>query len=71
VQNLLKHRNVTLSLAEEAKAWHGRVGYDPAYGARPMKRAIQRHDQDRLADMLLRGEIPDGSTVAVDEGDGA
>jgi ATP-dependent Clp protease ATP-binding subunit ClpB len=71
VQNLLKDRKITLSLTEEAKTWLGRVGYDPVYGARPLKRAIQRYVQDPLADMLLRGEIPDGSTVAVDEGDGA
>jgi ATP-dependent Clp protease ATP-binding subunit ClpB len=71
VQNLLKDRKITLSLTEQAKAWLGRVGYDPVYGARPLKRAIQRYVQDPLADMLLRGEIPDGSTVAVDEGDGA
>jgi ATP-dependent Clp protease ATP-binding subunit ClpB len=48
----------------------GRVGYDPVYGARPLKRAIQRYLQDPLADMLLRGGIPDGSTVTVEEGDG-
>ena len=45
-------------------------GYDPVYGARPLKRAIQRYVQDPLADMLLRGDIPDGATVMVDEGDG-
>ena len=52
-------------------AWLGRVGYDPVYGARPLKRAVQRYLQDPLADMILRGDIPDGSTVRVDEGDGA
>jgi ATP-dependent Clp protease ATP-binding subunit ClpB len=57
-------------LSDEAKAWLGRVGYDPVYGARPLKRAIQRYLQDPLADMLLRGSIPDGSTVTVEEGDG-
>ncbi len=71
VQRLLKDRKITLALSKEAKAWLGRVGYDPVYGARPLKRAIQRHLQDPLADMLLRGEIPDGSTVKVEEGDGA
>ena len=44
-------------------------GYDPVYGARPLKRAIQRYLQDPLADLLLRGEVPDGSTVTIDEGD--
>ncbi|MCO4091393.1 MAG: ATP-dependent chaperone ClpB [Sphingorhabdus sp.] len=70
VQNLLKDRKITLSLSDEAKAWLGRVGYDPVYGARPLKRAIQRYLQDPLADMLLRGGIPDGATVTVEEGDG-
>ena len=71
VQKLLKDRKITLALSEQAKAWLGRVGYDPVYGARPLKRAIQRYVQDPLADMLLRGEIPDGATVTVEEGDGA
>jgi ATP-dependent Clp protease ATP-binding subunit ClpB len=71
VQNLLKDRKIALSLSDEAKAWLGRVGYDPVYGARPLKRAIQRYLQDPLADMLLRGGIPDGSMVTVQEGDGA
>ncbi len=70
VQKLLKDRKITLALSEEAKAWLGRVGYDPVYGARPLKRAIQRYLQDPLADLLLRGEVPDGSTVKVEEGDG-
>jgi ATP-dependent Clp protease ATP-binding subunit ClpB len=71
VQMLLKDRKITLNLSDKAKAWLGRVGYDPVYGARPLKRAIQRHLQDPMADMLLRGDIPDGSTVNVEEGDGA
>ncbi len=71
VQKLLKDRKITLALSEEAKAWLGRVGYDPVYGARPLKRAIQRYLQDPLADLLLRGEVPDGATVRVEEGDGA
>jgi ATP-dependent Clp protease ATP-binding subunit ClpB len=71
VQKLLKDRKITLELSDKAKAWLGRVGYDPVYGARPLKRAIQRHLQDPLADMLLRGEVPDGSAVGVEEGDGA
>ena len=71
VQKLLKDRKITLALSEEAEAWLGRVGYDPVYGARPLKRAIQRYLQDPLADLLLRGEVPDDSTVKVEEGDGA
>ena len=71
VAKLLKDRKITIDLSDKAKAWLGRVGYDPVYGARPLKRAIQRHLQDPLADMLLRGDVPDGATVNVEEGDGA
>jgi ATP-dependent Clp protease ATP-binding subunit ClpB len=46
------------------------VGYDPVYGARPLKRAVQKYLQDPLADMILRGDITDGATVQVGEGDG-
>jgi ATP-dependent Clp protease ATP-binding subunit ClpB len=71
VAKLLKDRKITLELSEAAKRWLGRVGYDPVYGARPLKRAVQRYVQDPLAEKLLAGEIPDGSAVKVDEGDGA
>ena len=71
VQKLLKDRKITLDLTDAAKRWLGRVGYDPVYGARPLKRAVQRYLQDPLAEKLLGGEIPDGSTVHIDEGDGA
>jgi ATP-dependent Clp protease ATP-binding subunit ClpB len=69
VQKLLKDRKITLDLTDAARRWLGRVGYDPVYGARPLKRAVQRYLQDPLADMSLRGEVPDGSAVAIDEGD--
>ncbi|PZU56723.1 MAG: ATP-dependent chaperone ClpB [Sphingobium sp.] len=71
VQKLLKDRKVTLDLTDGARAWLGRVGYDPVYGARPLKRAVQRYLQDPLADLILRGEVPDGATVKVADGDGA
>ncbi|MEW4467561.1 ATP-dependent chaperone ClpB [Parasphingorhabdus sp. JC815] len=71
VQKLLKDRKIELELTDAAKRWLGRVGYDPVYGARPLKRAIQKYLQDPLADMILRGNVPDGSTVQIDEGDGA
>ena len=71
VQSLLKDRKIVLDLSEAAERWLGRVGYDPVYGARPLKRAVQRYLQDPLAEMLLAGEVPDGSTVHIDEGDGA
>ncbi|HEX8533165.1 MAG TPA: ATP-dependent chaperone ClpB [Allosphingosinicella sp.] len=66
---LLADRKITLDLTDGARAWLGRVGYDPVYGARPLKRAVQKYLQDPLADAILRGEIEDGSTVSVDEGE--
>ncbi|MDP3908065.1 ATP-dependent chaperone ClpB [Novosphingobium sp.] len=71
VGKLLKDRKITLDLTDAAKRWLGRVGYDPVYGARPLKRAVQRYLQDPLAEKLLGGEIPDGSRLKIDEGDGA
>ena len=70
VGKLLKDRKVTLDLTDAARAWLGRVGYDPVYGARPLKRAVQKYLQDPLAELILSGQVPDGSTVHVDEGDG-
>ncbi|WP_305098164.1 ATP-dependent chaperone ClpB [Croceibacterium aestuarii] len=70
VQKLLKDRKIELDLTEGARKWLARVGYDPVYGARPLKRAVQRYLQDPLAEKLLAGEVPDGSTVKIDEGDG-
>jgi len=71
VQKLLADRKVTLDLSDAARTWLGRVGYDPVYGARPLKRAVQKYLQDPLADLILKGEVKDGSTIKVDEGDGA
>ena len=70
VQTLLKDRKVTLDLTDAARRWLARVGYDPVYGARPLKRTVQKHLQDPLAELILAGEVPDGSTVKVDEGEG-
>ena len=70
VQDLLKDRKITLDLTEAARRWLGRVGYDPVYGARPLKRAVQRYLADPLAEKLLAGEVANGATVHVDEGDG-
>ncbi|KQN71199.1 ATP-dependent chaperone ClpB [Sphingomonas sp. Leaf62] len=71
VGRLLAERKVKVEMTDAARAWLGRVGYDPVYGARPLKRAVQRYLQDPLADLILRGSVKDGSTVRVDEGDGA
>ncbi|GLR46498.1 ATP-dependent chaperone ClpB [Sphingomonas astaxanthinifaciens] len=68
---LLEERGIVLDLTDAAKSWLGRVGYDPVYGARPLKRAVQRYLQDPLADAILAGRVRDGQVVRVDEGDGA
>jgi len=70
LQKLLDDRKIRLELTDAARAWLGRVGYDPVYGARPLKRAVQKYLQDPLADRILAGEIPDGAFIRVDEGDG-
>jgi ATP-dependent Clp protease ATP-binding subunit ClpB len=70
LQKLLDDRKIRIELTDGARAWLGRVGYDPVYGARPLKRAVQKYVQDPLADALLAGKIHDGETVRVDEGDG-
>jgi len=70
LQKLLEDRKIKLELTDAARAWLGRVGYDPVYGARPLKRAVQKYLQDPLADEILAGKVKDGSTVDVDEGDG-
>jgi ATP-dependent Clp protease ATP-binding subunit ClpB len=62
---LLEDRKVTLDLDAKGRAWLADKGYDPAYGARPLKRVIQKEVQDPLAEMILAGEIADGQTVAI------
>ncbi|SNX72243.1 ATP-dependent Clp protease ATP-binding subunit ClpB [Cereibacter ovatus] len=64
----LATRKVTLELDAAAKQWLADEGYDPVYGARPLKRVIQRHLQDPLAEMILAGDVMDGSTVTVGAG---
>jgi ATP-dependent Clp protease ATP-binding subunit ClpB len=67
----LADRHITLELADAALEHLVEAGYDPAFGARPLKRVIQRELQDPLALKLLAGELHDGATVTVDAGDGA
>ncbi|MGA3303568.1 MAG: ATP-dependent chaperone ClpB [Methylovirgula sp.] len=62
---LLADRKVNLDLTPEARAWLADKGYDPAYGARPLKRVIQKYLQDPLAEKILAGEIQDGDTVVI------
>ena len=64
-------KRITLELDPEAKTWLATEGYEPAYGARPLKRVIQTALQNRLAEMVLRGDVVDGATVTVAVRDGA
>ncbi|WP_160000177.1 ATP-dependent chaperone ClpB [Roseomonas sp. 18066] len=68
LRKLLEDRKITLELDQAASDWLGEAGYDPVYGARPLKRVIQRNLQDRLAGLLLEGKVVDGSTVRVTAG---
>ncbi|TGQ82014.1 ATP-dependent chaperone ClpB [Mesorhizobium sp. M8A.F.Ca.ET.207.01.1.1] len=68
LESLLTDRKITLSLDPEAVEWLAAKGYDPAYGARPLKRVMQKELQDPLAEKILLGEILDGSTVKVTAG---
>ncbi len=69
LSKLLEDRKITLSLDDKARDWLAAKGWDPAYGARPLKRAIQRAVQDPLAEMILAGQIHDGETVAISADD--
>ena len=62
---LLVDRKITLALDDQARTWLANQGYDPAYGARPLKRVIQRTVQDPLAEAILAGTVRDGDTVRV------
>ncbi|MBE1237303.1 ATP-dependent chaperone ClpB [Phaeovibrio sulfidiphilus] len=64
----LKERKMTLELDDSAREWLAERGYDPAYGARPLKRVIQRSLENVLADRILRGELADGQTIRVSAG---
>jgi ATP-dependent Clp protease ATP-binding subunit ClpB len=65
---LLEDRKISLELTPQARTWLADKGYDPAYGARPLKRVIQKSVQDPLAQKILAGEIHDDETVRVDVG---
>ncbi len=70
LQSLLADRKITLSLDEAARTWLANRGYEPAYGARPLKRVIQKFVQDPLAEQIIAGQIKDGEAVRVSVRDG-
>ncbi|NBT90483.1 MAG: hypothetical protein EBT50_06585, partial [Verrucomicrobia bacterium] len=66
----LAERRITLNLTDAAREHIAREGYDPVYGARPLKRYLQREVETRLSRKLLSGDIPDGSTITLAYKDG-
>lgn len=73
LQKRLAQRRLTLEVSAPAKTWLAERGFDPLYGARPLRRLVQQSIGDQLAKMLLAGEVHDGDTVSVDisaDGDG-
>jgi ATP-dependent Clp protease ATP-binding subunit ClpC len=70
IRHSMAERELQLDLTDEAKDMLVEKGWDPAMGARPLRRAIQRYIEDPLADFVLRSQLPAGSTVIVDEAPG-
>ena len=70
VEKLLADRRMTLSVEPDALHWLGERGYDPVYGARPLKRVIQKELMDPIARRLLAGDLADGAVISVTAGDG-
>jgi ATP-dependent Clp protease ATP-binding subunit ClpB len=68
LQKLLEDRKIALTLDAKARDWLADKGYDPAYGARPLKRVIQKAVQDPLAELILSGKIKDGEKVKITAG---
>ncbi len=71
LQHLLEDRKIILDLEADAQGWLANKGWDPRYGARPLKRVIQRYVQDPLAEMVLAGDVRDGDTVVIGDEGGA
>jgi ATP-dependent Clp protease ATP-binding subunit ClpB len=70
LDKLLVDRKIHIDMDDKARSWIANRGYDPAYGARPLKRVIQRHVQDPLAEQILAGRVKDGDTVRLSVHDG-
>jgi ATP-dependent Clp protease ATP-binding subunit ClpC len=66
LENRMAERKIGLELTEKAKSWLAKEGYDPVYGARPLRRVIERNVENPLSSMVLRGELKEGDTVKVD-----
>jgi ATP-dependent Clp protease ATP-binding subunit ClpB len=68
LESLLEDRKIVLELDKDALEWLAEKGYDPSYGARPLKRVIQKELQDPLSEKILLGEVRDGSVVKITNG---
>src|SRR5699024_6833193 len=66
----LQEQEIDFVLSDSAAKYLAKAGFDPTYGARPLRRAIQKHIEDRLSEELLKGNIKHGDTVTIDEQDG-
>jgi ATP-dependent Clp protease ATP-binding subunit ClpA len=66
IQSKLSERDITITLTDSAKAYIAEVGFDPVYGARPLKRALYEVVEDRLAELILEDKVVEGSAVAFD-----
>ncbi len=66
----LREQEVDFTITDKAKKFLAKEGFDPHYGARPLRRAIQKHIEDRLSEDLLIGKIAKGDTLLIDEKDG-
>ena len=71
IQAKVQERNIILTLSEEAKGLIAESGFDPVYGARPLKRALYEMVEDKLADLILSGEVDEGSSIEFNVVDGA
>lgn len=70
IQNKLSERDITITLSDAVKAYIAEVGFDPVYGARPLKRALYEVVEDRLAELILEDKVVEGSHVSFDVVDG-
>ena len=70
LQNALQERNISLETTDDAKEWLAERGYDPEYGARPLRRLIQKTVENLASSAILRGDFDEGDTMVVDVEDG-
>jgi len=69
IQERMAEQSLTVSLTDAARSWLARQGYDPSFGARPLRRALQKYVESPMSVQLLRGDFPEGSHVVVDAND--